>query len=610
MEIIDLPHDLFLLIIAHLSARAAVRCRRVSRRWRDTFTDGALCVQLLKWHFPRCREMRLFTFGELRTEEEQEEEEGQEDWTATFTTVARRYHHLGTATPRSVEKIRTGAGADTGGDWFFGVGTWDRYLRLDEKEAPFHYPDPSWCYSQELGVLVYHAQHQHHPRHEEDEDDDDVDQQQQQQQPPPPHQQENGNIVRAYYYPWRLLDLETRRTYEVPFPHDENERLVRRVRLHDGVLAVEWCEREAYHQLNDRERCHRHFVTAFDVVRNASGSGTTPSTTATKTTSKGTGEGTGEETTTWTITERAEWKLHFLGFPLNQHDRFFSAHTSRHYAVYVWQPNRSPWGEDDPIESVVLWDISPPSPSSTTTTTTTTTPRILRRLTWPTLSFHGVRQQATPSLRRLALDAHNLYFVEEEHRWARGGHSSLVPPRGHLVRCTGVPVIPFSSPPPPPPLTSSSSSFGTIPSSSPHQKGEDQKEEKEDGDEEGEEEVIVQGPRWFDQCGADGDASLSFCTRLHHEHDHDREQTYPGMSTSSSSELVEMNSHPRRHPLSSWYEEKEETTTSRWPGWAPCWRHEEFPYLTGTFSSVPYPLPLPFLFLFSTVFCSIHGHPH
>lgn len=526
MEIIDLPHDLFLLIVAHLSARATVRCRRVSRRWRDALTDQDFCLQLMKWHYPRCREMRL-SYEKRRNEGEEGEGEDDRDmdWTAVLTTVARRYHHLCTAAPRSIDKIRiNGTTAEHG---FLGVGTWDRFLRLEEKEAPFHYPDPSWCYSQDDGVLVYRI----HPK------DVVVDEQ-----------------VRAYYYPWRLLDLETGTTTEIPFPHGVNERIVRRVRMNDGVLVFEWCDKMAYHQLNDREQCHRHFVTALDVVPSPPRAN--------------------NNTDSWTITERAEWKLHFLGFPLNQIDRFFSAHTATHYAVYVWQPNRSPWGEDDPIESVILWDIS------------CTPPRIVRRITWPTLAFYCVRQRSTPKLRRIALDQHNLYFVEEEHRWAQGGHSSLSPPRGHSVCSTGIPVIPFlSSLNDRPPFV-------------------DNKNSAEKGEEREEEEAIVQGPRWFDQCGADGDAKMSFCARLN----------FPSASSSlssssSSSSTSERNRSPgiwdHHYPdpgttiqnnkssvLAQERENAARVATTRWPGWAPCWRHEEFPYLTGVFSSPFYPSSL------------------
>lgn len=536
MDIIDLPHDLFLLIVAHLSARTAVLCRRVSRRWKAAFTDEDLSLQLLKWHFPRCREMRLLyaagagggdlsvptipiTNGCLAANYEGlalSPVSGHHGltWTALFALVAGRYHHLRTATPRSVEKIRLGTGSK---EVFYGVGTWDRYLRLDDKTAPFHYPDPGWCFSQDDGVLVYHM----HP--------DDV---------------KNVPPARAYVYPWRLLDLESREEVEVPFPYDD-DKIVRRVRFAEGVLVFEWCERLAYHQLNDREECHRHYVTAFDITRTSTSHQSSP------VSNPATG------TMTWTITTRAEFKFHFLGLPLNSLDRFLSAHTNTHYAVYVWQPNRSPWGEDDPIESVIIWDISSP----------TSPPRIIRRMTWPTLAFYGVRQRSTPKLRCLGLDHRNLYFVEEEHRWAQGGHSSLSPPRVHLVRSTGVPVIP-----------------GPVEQPGDGSGGPGQEDDRGPV----EEEQVVEGPCWLDQCGANGDVNLSFCSRVEA-----RAHTPP------SSMLQQHSQHPASTPtgpgiwngsllpatstpptLSQELEAALRASTTRWPGWAPCWRHEEFPYLT------------------------------
>lgn len=519
MDITDLPHDLFLLIVARLSARTVVRCRRVSKVWKATFTEQDFSVKLLKARFPRCREMRILyaagrdniaasaaavspaPWGEVLDavpgrdgllETANGEVSGQ-DWAATFALVASRYHHLRTATPRSISSIRLGT---TGPDRhrFYGVATWDRYLRLDDKTAPFHYPDPSWCYSQEDGLLVYHV----HP--------DDVE-----------------DAPRTYIYPWRLLDLASGEHVEVAFPHDD-ERVVRRVRLAAGVLVFEWCERLAYHQLNDREECHRHHVTAFDVVRIAAGCA--PNTTA-----------------RWDTTQRAEWKLHFLGLPLNHADRFLSTHTATHYAVYVWQPNRSPWGEDDPIESVIVWDISSP----------TDPPRIIRRMAWSTLALYGVRQRATPRLRCLGMDERNLFFVEEEHRWAQGGHSSLSLPRVHLVRTTGVPVIPG-------PAEAPDEGEETVAGRS----------QPADG------QPIVHGPRWLDHCGANGDVNLSFCSRL------DRPSSLPRSTAGGSPGIWNGSALPATSTPTFAHEIHTalHAPPARWPGWAPCWRHEEFPYLT------------------------------
>lgn len=532
MEIIHLPHDLFLLIVARLSARTLVLCRRVSREWNAAFTEQDLNLQLLKDRFPRCRELRLaysaaaaatvvadddniatsagskislqedFLDPTDRMNGYLETTNGiqERDWTSTFALVASRYHHLRTATPRSLTKIRLGT---TGPDKyrFYGVATWDRYLRLDDKTAPFHYPDTSWCYAQEEGLLVYHV-----------------------------HRDDVEDSPRNYIYPWRLLDLETGEEVEVAFPHDD-ERVVRRVRLTAGVLVFEWCERFAYHQLNDREECHRHYITAFDLVRS---------------------EHDNSSTTEWETIQRAEWKLHFLGLPLNHTDRFFSTHTATHYAVYVWQPNRSPWGEDDPIESVIIWDM----------TSSTTPPRIVRRMTWPALAFYGVRQRGTPRLRCLGMDERNLFFVEEEHRWAQGGHSSLSPPRVHLVRTTGVPVIPAPM-------------VGVIPVAASEQRPNTKDSLTTPSSEDQEEEQIVHGPHWLDKCGANGDVNLSFCSRLDKPSSTSSSDGSPGIWNGSLP-------NTRNNPTTFSHEIRAAilAPSTRWPGWAPCWRHEEFPYLT------------------------------
>lgn len=577
MDITSLPHDVFLLIVAHLASRTTILCRRVSKRWRDAFTDEELSLQLLKWHFPRCREMRMAyadsggdtscwrggedTGRRLAPDEENAPSDSpngniemldasagdsheKQRWTAVFTTVARRYHHLRHATPYSIDKIAQGTRAPLHQDRFLGVAPWDRYLRLDDRTAPFHHPDPSWCYGGQEdghGLLVYHVD----LTAVESEGSGTV-----------------GDHVRARLYPWRLLDLETRAEVEVPFPHDD-ERIVRRVRLSDGVLAFEWCERMAYHQLNDREECHRHYVTLLDVVRcsctrsdqartitTATSSNTVTPSPSSSTTSKPAEE---EKHTShhyhWELSHRAEFKLHFLGLPLNTHDRFLSAHTRTRYAVYVWQPNRSPWGEDDPLESAVIWDTS------------SSPPRCVRRMPWAALEFYGLRQRAAPRLRGLALDERNLYLIEEEHRWARGPHGSPSPPRVHLVRSTGIPVVP-----------------AVVASG-----GEEGRENLEGARGGGEvaapvhEEEIVQGPRWLDECGANGDVNLSFCSRA----------AAMGLAGAASplSQGVQQHlgrSGHRAQPstLAQEIQAAARAPTARWPGWAPCWRHEEFPYLT------------------------------
>lgn len=490
MDIVDLPRDLFLLIVAHLSARTAVACRRVSRRWNGAFADEDLSLRLLRWHFPRCREARLALAAAAAEAEASSPDggvattghgdspghgaaEGQRArggaapnsrgaggagrsssssrtcWAAVFARVARRYHHLRAAAPRSVEKIRHGAGASAtaeegdGGAWpgtpppgFLPVRPWDRHLRLHDKTAPFHYPDPGWCYGQDDGLLVYHA------GREEKEDDD---------------EEEGAGAARPL--PWRWLDLETRRGGTVPFARRGGDAVVRRVRLADGVLVFEWCApragRHPDHQAcEDGDEEWLHFVTVYDVRRVA------PATTDNDNDdNNGNGNGNGNNeieqresesgSATWTITQRSEFPL-LPGWPINRHSRFFSTHTNTHYAAYIWQGDRTS-RDNHPVDVVVIRDISTTPPGQRQQQQQQEEEggeqeeplsRIVRTMSWDTLDFYGVRQRSAPRLRCLGMDDRNLYLTEEEHRWARGAHSSPSPPRVHLVRTTGIPIIP------------------------------------------------------------------------------------------------------------------------------------------------------------------------
>ncbi len=157
---------------------------------------------------------------------------------------------------------------------------------------------------------------------------------------------------------------------------------------------------------------------------------------------------------------------------LNSRDRFFSTHNVNHYALYLWQPNRSPYsGEDEPIEALAIWDISSPSPYRPFQDPTSKDkpdenlegPRAIRRFSFADLDFYKIRQRSTPSLHRLELDENHVYVIEEDHCWLIGQQAGHVLPRLHMVKTIG---IPFSS-----------------------------------------------GPRWEDECRANGDLNHSFCAR-------------------------------------------------------------------------------------------------
>ncbi|KAJ6119247.1 hypothetical protein N7523_003527 [Penicillium sp. IBT 18751x] len=193
-----------------------------------------------------------------------------------------------------------------------------------------------------------------------------------------------------------LMDLSSDRQFMVPFI--VRGKVVRRVRIQMRLLVVEWAEPKAFHWLNDSDGVHRHFASSFDVKSDDRGG--------------------------WRIVPRNEWKIMFLGHPLSERDRFFSAHSNTHYVIYIWQPNRSLYtaDEDAPIESLFVWDISNPSsyrPSLDPTCQQSgpnvdQAPSIVSRFGFRDLDFFDIRQRGLPALQRLGItdDGYAVRFTE------------------------------------------------------------------------------------------------------------------------------------------------------------------------------------------------------
>lgn len=179
-----------------------------------------------------------------------------------------------------------------------------------------------------------------------------------------------------------LMDLNEGRSFMIPFII--TGKVIRRIRLQKRLLVVEWAEPKAFHWLNDSDGVHRHFASSFEIARGETG---------------------------WDIAPRNEWKIMFLGHPLSERDRFYSAHTNTHYVIYIWQPNRSLYTADDdaPIESLFVWDISKPSsyrPSLDPTGQFSKDdrdngPSIVARFGFRELGFYSVRQRGVPRIVRL-----------------------------------------------------------------------------------------------------------------------------------------------------------------------------------------------------------------
>ncbi|KAI1094827.1 hypothetical protein F5B19DRAFT_443565 [Rostrohypoxylon terebratum] len=290
-------------------------------------------------------------------------------------------------------------------------------------------------------------------------------------------------------------DLETEARIPVPFRYTD-DTVIRRIRLACGVLIIEWFEGYAFAE-TELEKPYPYYATAFDVVRKPYQSILSSSL---------------EMQCVWDITFRSEWKNFPPGFSAADNQVFYSAHTSTHYVLYSWIDDPTPRGNDDPQEELIIWDISKPSSYRASLDPTGINkprpgsseegPVIINKISQETLVFIGLGQTLDgPRLREILLDDANVYFHEEDHCWlydVNAAHS-----RHHKVRCTGFPLLGI-------------------------------------------------GPRWFDECCADGDVFMSFCTRA--------------------------GSLSRTLNMQSW--DFAGGKGRVWPGWAPCWRHEEFPYLT------------------------------
>lgn len=337
-----LPQEIFQMIIQHLQPVDLVRCRRVSSAWYRAFTNPVSLVQALKDNFPLAREVReLFRHIKGPIPYESLYTDPSNKWRAVFDIVTERYYRLAHGIPRSMRKFDLQK-ETVGSDYrFFSVPAWDNHSSHSGDRIDMLFEHAFWTY--EEGLVVY------------------------------PDERERCLV---------LLDVETEEKFMVPFV--TTDKVIRRLRLHDRLLVIEWAESEAFHWLNDRDSVHRHFATSFEV--NAVGRG-------------------------WDIVFRNEWKIMFLGHPLGERDRFYSCHTRNHYAIYIWQPNRSLYtaDEDAPIESLSIWDISTASdyrPSQDPTGRGTDSgPKHVASFAFRELDFYSVRQRGFPAIMRMDINS-------------------------------------------------------------------------------------------------------------------------------------------------------------------------------------------------------------
>ncbi|KAI1180524.1 hypothetical protein F4777DRAFT_528247 [Nemania sp. FL0916] len=382
-----------------------------------------------------------------------------------FYTVARRYFHLRAARPRLIEKIDASItmAAELDGS-YMSIRLWDRWLHQNSEKGIFDQGDTSWCLDD--GLLVY---------------------------------REGGASCGYVAY-----DLET--GHHIPVPFTTQGTIVRRLRLAHQVLIIEWCQDSPPLAFNDTQTVRRHHATAFDVQRPREWD---PS----------------SSLAPWEI--RAKWEIRLPSLLMNIYDRFFSAHTATHYALYIWHdakwPSNRQWAPD---ESLTIWEFDRASPGIPSENPLGVEmhpqPRIIRRFSQERLSVFGVCQGPNPLLRGIYLDEGNVYIHEEDHCWLIGGEqSSIRLPRGHAVCSTAIP-------------------FTAI------------------------------GPHWFDECCGNRDrvnnrrnSNLRVCPRI-------------GSAARRKAEDYQDDDSGGDGLTGSWLNHP------TWPGWAPCWRHDEFPLLTSS----------------------------
>jgi hypothetical protein len=211
MDITALPNDIFLLIVEYLLPLDLISNRRVSKAFYAAFTETELNRHVLLQHYPRVRELRKLKAG------------NEVNWSHLFAQVAARYFYLKAGKPRSVEKLALERSFVVP-TWarHYPVATWQRHLQFEEKVAPFHYPDPLWTYDD--GILIFPS-------------------------------------AKADRY--ELYDVGNGKITGINF--EPEGKIVRRIRLKERILVVEWCEQEPYHQLNENEMVYRHFATAYNI---------------------------------------------------------------------------------------------------------------------------------------------------------------------------------------------------------------------------------------------------------------------------------------------------------------------------------------------------------
>lgn len=394
MELADLPQDIVLAILFYLEARDLHRCQLVSQRWRASLSDDVYIRTVLK-EYTHAREVRQILTDDPHVLHYSSDPLHRTALTSVFRTIACRYHHLKEGKIRRISRQPLYA-LDQSNVWQ-PTPQWDYHEsqpggRLYHEAAnhvmstnrkPYLFRQSLWSYD---GGMVAFAPRTMPVSSTSCEQWNTAD--------PSADTTGTSNKISREHYVLGVLDIESGEIGVVPF--DVTDRVIRNVRLKDCTLVVEWAEKDPYHDLNLVDKVHRHFATIYDVHRQKHDS-----------------QGLDGTCTKLSLTFRSEFKIHFLGLPLTARDYFFSTHTRNHYALYLWQPNRSLWtgDEDQPIEALFVWNIATPSPyrpsedpGNTSSHKPGQGPVMVGRFSFLLLEFFGIRQRANIAFISLVLE--------------------------------------------------------------------------------------------------------------------------------------------------------------------------------------------------------------
>lgn len=208
-----LPTDIFWMVLVSLKTSDIVRCRRVSRVWKEAFSDSTALLSYLKIKFPWTEEAQQPTNGSSLCGNL-----GMQ----LFDQVASRHHYLKRGKPRSIQKYQMEDDTIMKTHEWYPVRPWNSHASHRDRAVDRPFSEAFWTVEDNL--LVY------------------------------PSDQKRFLL---------LMDLETDRQFTVPFTL--NGKVVRRLRLQKRVLVIEWADQKAFNDLKNTVHCH--FASSFDVTK-------------------------------------------------------------------------------------------------------------------------------------------------------------------------------------------------------------------------------------------------------------------------------------------------------------------------------------------------------